>query len=603
MASSLRIVWLAHYHGPNPLAPGPVVVAELLADAGLDARLVADATAQVWAHSNMQSPNSRRGLPVDDSDDDGVRHLAQAVAFWALAALNEIRGDVMHADARRVGDRVCIWLGFHKSAVSRNALQLAVQTFGLAINNQLDAKALRANLDRLWVACRRHHPDYQARILMAGAREMHLPFLPFLPGGKFWQFGWGVRGQVFKESASNTDGVLGHAWQRNKETTKELMRTIGMPTAAHVLVNHLADLPSAVQVVGYPCVVKPLDSGGGRGVTANITHSAQLHEAFEHARGFTQGPLMVEAHLSGLDHRLMVIDGKFVAAIRREPSFVMGDGQKNMAELLAELNALRSGNMVKSRYLRKISIDDVLIKHLEEQALTISDTPSAGQCVTLRSNANLSTGGICTDVTAQCHPQLQDMTVQLARTFGLYCVGIDYMTTDIERSPQETGGAFIEINTAPGLDACIAAGWPQERIAQLVLGSRLGRIPVRLTVLHPTQISHLLPRLQSKELGEDEALVCKEVLRIGALTLAVSTAEPWAALMAALRNRTVKGLHVICSSDEIVQHGLPLDVWDRVQIAQRHGAAVLPLAWMQVVHRHTKSGAVSVVHEDVLLRR
>jgi hypothetical protein len=181
-------------------------------------------------------------------------------------------------------------------------------------------------------------------------------------------------------------------------------------------------------------------------------------------------------------------------------------------------------------------------------------------------------------------------------------VGIDYLTTDIERSPQETGGAFIEINTAPGLDACIAAGWPQERIARMVLGRNLGRIPVRLTVLHPTQIPHLLPRLQSAELGEDEALVCKEVLRIGASVLSVATAEPWAAVMAALRNRSVKGLHVICSSDEIAKHGLPLDDWDRVQIAQSNGAAVLPLAWMQVVQRHTKGGAVSVVHEDVLLR-
>lgn len=137
----------------------------------------------------------------------------------------------------------------------------------------------------------------------------------------------------------------------------------------------------------------------------------------------------------------------------------------------------------------------------------------------------------------------------------------------------------------------------------MVLGSRLGRIPVRLTVLHPTQIPYLLSRLQSEELGDDEALVCKEVLRIGAFELSVSTAEPWAAVMAALRNRCVKSLYVICSSDEIVQHGLPLDVWDRVQIAQRHGAAVLPLAWIQVMQRHTKGGAVSVVHEDVLFRR
>jgi cyanophycin synthetase len=598
----MRIVWVAQYHGPNPLAPGPVVVAELAAAAGLDALRVSEATALVWAQSKMQAPDSQPDLSADASSTDGVLQLALAAARWAQAALNEIRGDVLHAGARRAGDRVRIWLGFHRAALSRDAVHLALRSLGQALNGQLDAKVLSVELDRLWTACRRHHPDYQARILMAGARDMDLPYLPFLPGSKFWQFGWGTHGQVFLESASNADGALGNAWQRNKVTTKEMMRAIGMPTAAHVLISDANELLSAVKVVGYPCVVKPLDKGGGKGVTANISHAVHLQEAFAHARSYTQGAVMVEAHLSGLDHRLMVINGQFVAAIRREPSFVTGDGQKTIAELLADLNAPRSGNMVKSRYLRRIPMEDVLIQHLAEQSLTLSDVPCAGQCVTLRSNANLSTGGICTDVTAQCHPQLQAMAVQLARSFGLFCVGIDYLTSDISRSPQETGGAFIELNCTPGLDACIAAGWSQESIARLVLSQSLGRIPVRLTVLHPTQIANVLTLLATTELEEHEALVCKDVLRVGSLALTMPTPEPWAAVMAALRNRGVNSLHVICSSDDIAQHGLPLDSWDEVQVALRDGATVLSPTWMQVMQRHTKNDVISVVQEDMFLR-
>ena len=596
----MRMAWVAQYHGPNPLACGPVVVAELMAALEPDPDSVALAGERVWVCSGMSRPEPWPDLSDAASTRDGLLDLGHSAVCWAREALNEIRGDVRDAGALRVGDRVRVWLGFHRPEVSRDALQLALRVWIQAIQGQLDAAVFKAELDRLWASCRRHHPDYQASILMRGARELNVPYFPFLPDTKFWQFGWGAAGQVFMESASNLDGALGMQWQRNKVTSKKLMDAIGLPTAAHVLVSLAEELPAAVRAVGYPCVVKPLDKGGGKGVTAHITHAAQLQQAFGHARNFTQGAVMVEAHLSGHDHRLMVIHGELVAVIRREPSFVVGDGQKTLAMLLAELNAPRSGNMVRSRYLRPIPADDVLIRHLAEQSLTLSDVPAAGQRVTLRSNANLSTGGMCTDVTAQCHPDLRAMAEQLAQTCGLYCAGIDYLTTDITRSPHETGGAFIELNTTPGLDACIAAGWSQSSIASLVLGRSAGRIPVTLTVLHPSQIAEVLAGISSVELGPDEAWVCADVLRIGARTAPVVGDKPWAAVMAALRNRCVKALHVVCSSQDIAKNGLPLDFWDVVRVAQHEDVAVLPSTWMQVLQRHCRSDSVSVVHEKVL---
>lgn len=597
---NLHLRWVASYHGPSPLAAGPVVVAELTGDSAPSAAQCAQASSALWAQSAVHLPEIEPVGHPETGAADGLLALGKAAAAWALAALNEVRGDVQAAGAARAGDGVRVWLGFHSAGLSRFALQLALKQLMQNISGQSDEGAFKAELDRLWQACRQQHPDYQARMLMVGARSRGLPFLPFMLGSRYWQFGWGAKGRVFFESASNADGALGWQWQGNKVTAKTLLQAMGMPTPAHALVNQAGELAATAERVGLPCVVKPLDRGGGKGVTANISRTTDLEAAFDHARQYTRGPVMVEAHVPGDDHRLMVIDGKLVAAIRREPSFVVGDGRSTVVALLAGLNAPRSINVVKSRYLVPIALDAVLRQHLALQSLAPTDVPAPGQRVTLRSNANLSTGGLCTDVTPLCHPQVRAMAEQLATTTGLATTGIDYLTTDIARAPAETGGAFIELNTTPGLDACVAAGWTEEAIASLVLGPSLGRIPVDLTVLSGPgleQAAHAGPVLP---LAEDAAWACGRVLRVGALRLDNLAAEPWAAVQAALRNRGVGTLRVVCSVGEIEGLGLPLDRFSGVQVALCDGEPVLPPVWIEVLRRHSASNVAFKPEADLL---
>jgi cyanophycin synthetase len=282
--------------------------------------------------------------------------LGQAVTQWALAALNEVRGFVQHAGAVRVGQALHLWLGFHRAELSRAALQLALTSLTRHINRHPDPEPIGALLEKLWLACRQHHPDFQARILMVAAQADGIPFFRFLEESRQWQFGWGwgARSTVFFETATNADGALGWQWERNKVISKDLMRSIGLPVPSHVLVREESELPAVAAQVGLPCVVKPLDGGGGKGVTANIRDTDSLRLAFRQARLFSSGPLLVEQHLQGLDYRLMVVDGRLVAAIRREASFVVGNGQTTVGELIAHLNASRSENLVRSRYLKPI---------------------------------------------------------------------------------------------------------------------------------------------------------------------------------------------------------------------------------------------------------
>lgn len=117
---------------------------------------------------------------------------------------------------------------------------------------------------------------------------------------------------------------------------------------------------------------------------------------------------MGERFIPGDDYRLMVIDGKLFAAIRRVPSTVTGNGM-TIVQLLGALNRSRSLNMMKSGYLRPIDSDQVLEQQLERQGVGLDTVLDFGRQIKLRSNANLPTGGICIDDTERVHPHVKHM--------------------------------------------------------------------------------------------------------------------------------------------------------------------------------------------------
>lgn len=194
---------------------------------------------------------------------------------------------------------------------------------------------------------------------------------------------------------------------------------LGLPTPRYALVKEAAELTAAVAKVGWPCATKPLDLGGGKGVSAGHQTPQALAAGFQHARAASEGPVMVEAFVPGEDHRLMVVDGRLRAVIRREPAQVVGDGRQTVAQLVQALNAVRDErSLVASGFLRPIRLDGVALQHLAGQGAGPQTVLAPGQRVRLRSTANLSSGGFCTDVTGQEHPQLRAMAEMLASSLA-----------------------------------------------------------------------------------------------------------------------------------------------------------------------------------------
>ena len=230
-------------------------------------------------------------------------------------------------------------------------------------------------------------------------------------------------------------------------------------------------------------MIKPQDGNQGKGVAVNIETRERVLAAYA-ASAEVSSEIMVERYIPGYDFRLLVVGTHLVAAARRDPPQVIGDGVHTVRELVEQVNSdpLRGEGHATS--LTKIRFDDIALATLATQGHAADSVPTKGARVLLRNNANLSTGGSATDVTDDVHPELAARAVAAAQMIGLDICGVDVVCDSVHRSLEEQGGAVIEVNAAPGLRMHLAPSFGKGRavgeaiIASMFAEGEDGRIPV-----------------------------------------------------------------------------------------------------------------------------
>jgi len=173
------------------------------------------------------------------------------------------------------------------------------------------------------------------------AEIKNIPARVFASGFKVWQFGHGTASVQFLEATTSKDGLPGIALSRNKAVSSQFIKTLGFPTTRWGLVNNLESGIKLARKIGYPVVVKPVDGGKGRGVTANITQEKEFVEAFRKASSVPMATVLVENFVVGNDYRIGVFGGRIGWAIRRMPAEVIGNGKLSVQELIDEENSRR----------------------------------------------------------------------------------------------------------------------------------------------------------------------------------------------------------------------------------------------------------------------
>ena len=309
--------------------------------------------------------------------------------------------------------------------------------------------------------------------------------IPFrrLTDGSLVAFGWGSKMRKIQAAEIDRTGAIAESIAQDKELTKKLLDAAGVPVPHGRVALDADDAWAAALEIGLPVVIKPKDGNQGKGVTVNITTKEQMTAGFVAAAEF-RDDIMVERYLPGNDFRLLVVGDKLIAAARRDPPQVIGDGVATVRQLVDKVNLdPRRGNG-HSTSLTKIRFDDIALASLAAQGYEADSVPPRGQRVILRNNANLSTGGAATDVTDDVHPEVAARAVAAAHMVGLDICGVDLVCDSVLKPIEEQGGGVVEVNAAPGLRMHLSPSFGKGRaVGEAIIGTMFadgddGRIPV-----------------------------------------------------------------------------------------------------------------------------
>ncbi|GGH62604.1 cyanophycin synthetase [Comamonas phosphati] len=309
--------------------------------------------------------------------------------------------------------------------------------------------------------------------------------IPFrrLTSGSLVQLGWGAKARRIQAAELDSTSAVAESIAQDKDLTKRLLHAAGVPVPLGRPVADVEDAWVVAQEVGLPVVVKPQDGNQGKGVVVNITTREGLEAAYKTASEFGD-EIMVERFLPGHDFRLLVVGGQLVAAARREPPQVLGDGKHTVRELVDIVNQDPRRGSGHGTALTKIRLDDIAIARIASEGLSPDSVPAQGQRVVLRNNANLSTGGSATDVTDDVHPEVAARAIEAAQTIGLHICGVDVVCETMLRPLEEQNGGIVEVNAAPGLRMHLAPSFGKPRnvgvpmVDELFAPGNDGRIPL-----------------------------------------------------------------------------------------------------------------------------
>ena len=304
-----------------------------------------------------------------------------------------------------------------------------------------------------------------------------------LTQGSMVQFGWGSKQRRIQAAETDLTSAISESIAQDKDLTKMLLDAAGVPVPMGRSVTTAEEAWAAAEELGGPVVVKPRDGSQGRGVAVNIETRERVIQAFEVAEEISS-EVIVERYIPGHDFRLLVVGGALVAASRRDPPQVTGDGVQTIRQLVDQVNAdpLRGDGHATS--LTKIRFDDIALATLKKQGFDADSVPPSGTLIFLRNNANLSTGGSATDVTDEVHPEMAARAVSAARMIGLDICGVDVVAESVLYPLEEQNGGVVEVNAAPGLRMHLNPSFGKGRavgeaiIANMYADGDDGRIPV-----------------------------------------------------------------------------------------------------------------------------
>jgi len=297
------------------------------------------------------------------------------------------------------------------------------------------------------------------------------------------QLGYGANQKRIQATVTSETSSIGVELACDKEDTKYLLEQAEVEVPKGEIIRRESSLEETCRYVGFPLVIKPVDGNHGRGITVDINNYEDAVIAFHAAKEVSKA-VIVEKYITGEDYRLLVINNVLVAASKRTPAHVVGDGKSTIKQLIDIVNEDPRRGYGHENVLTQITVNDLTQSIIKGAGYTIDSILDEGEQLILKDTANLSTGGTAEDVTDIVHPANVSMVERISRIIDLDICGVDIMTTDISKPLSETGGAVLEVNAGPGFRMHLAPteGLPRNVAApvidKLFPNGNTGRIPI-----------------------------------------------------------------------------------------------------------------------------
>lgn len=386
-----------------------------------------------------------------------------------------------------------------------------------------------------------------------------------LSQGNLVQLGYGAKQHRIWTAETDRTSAIAESISRDKDLTKRLLKSCGVPVPEGRLVESPEDAWKAAEEIGGPVVVKPTDGNHGRGVFTDLTNREEIAAAYAVARDEGSG-VIVERFVPGLEHRLLVVGGRVVAAAKGELASVVGDGRATVRELVqSQLNSDPRRGDTEDFPLNPVRMNSTVRADLARQGLTPESVPPAGTTVLVQRSGN-----VAFDVTDRVHPNVAEAACLAARVVGLDIAGIDMVAEDVGRPLDEQGGAIVEVNAGPGLLMHLkpADGAPRPVgraiVDHLFPASSDCRIPIVgvAGASHTTLAARLIAWMLHLA-GRQVGLACQSGLYLNRRRIESGDATHWEAGQRLLMNRAVEAAVFENGARTILAEGL---AYDRCQV-------------------------------------
>ncbi|MCK0470260.1 acylphosphatase [Halalkalibacter sp. APA_J-10(15)] len=237
---------------------------------------------------------------------------------------------------------------------------------------------------------------------------------------------------------------------RSKELTRECLVKHNVPTPigkSFPRNYNKEEVLEFIDEIDFPVVVKQMKGSLGKGVFVNITDIDTAFKAIQYnCEVMNSEDFIIEKHVDGDECRVYVIEDKVIAAVKRVPANIVGDGKSTIKDLVEKKNILRKENP--NLYKRLIKLDDQALTALKELNYNEHTILSEGEIVFLKETSNLSSGGDPIEVTNHFSPELEKIAISAAKAVGMNHCGLD-MIIDFKKNT----GYVIEVNSRAHLGA------------------------------------------------------------------------------------------------------------------------------------------------------